>query len=523
MRYYHTVRYLKWIQIRYRAKYLFRQKFINSRAVEQSFPNAGKILNLEELPASGVSYFPPHTFKLLNRKVAFDENIDWNYHEEGKLWSYHLNYFDFLNQSQLSKEEGLYLIRDFISKEKILLDGSEPFPTSLRIRNWIKFLCLHKVSDRTIDQSLNVQGQRLASNLEYHLLGNHLLENAFALYFLGMYFSQAHYLSIGEQIIRKELKEQILKDGAHFELSPMYHRLILSNVLDLVNLIQSNDFESKGLLNVLKHKASLMLGWLEEMTFSDGSLPHVNDAFQSSDSSIDSLTKYADLLGIRSTKVVLKECGYRWMRSKGIDLFIDVGDIGPDYIPGHAHSDTFNFLLHFNARPFIVDTGVSTYEKNERRNDERSTAAHNTVRLGNIEQSDVWAGFRVGRRAKVIKLEEGENYVRGWHDGFKRFSATHSRSFELKGKTISIKDIIPSRKTAYAFLHFHEHVRLQLHGKTLKTSMGEITFSNASSIDISTYQLAKGYNITVESKMVTIAFNQQLTTKIELNENTILY
>lgn len=37
--------------------------------------------------------------------------------------------------------------------------------------------------------------------------------------------------------------------------------------------------------------------------------------------------------------------------------------IGPDYIPGHAHADTFNYELRIDGVPFIVDTGISTYNK----------------------------------------------------------------------------------------------------------------------------------------------------------------
>ena len=85
-------------------------------------------------------------------------------------------------------------------------------------------------------------------------------------------------------------------------------------------------------------------------------------------------------------------------------MFIDFGKIGPSYQPGHAHSDTFNFELIKNGNPFIVDTGVSTYEKNERRQIERSTSSHNTITIGDYEQSEVWGGFRVAKRAKILSF-----------------------------------------------------------------------------------------------------------------------
>ena len=35
-------------------------------------------------------------------------------------------------------------------------------------------------------------------------------------------------------------KEQILKDGGHFERSPMYHSIVLEDILDLVNVIRTS-------------------------------------------------------------------------------------------------------------------------------------------------------------------------------------------------------------------------------------------------------------------------------------------
>ena len=60
---------------------------------------------------------------------------------------------------------------------------------------------------------------------------------------------------------------------------------------------------------------------------------------------------------------------------------MDIGKIGPDYQPGHAHADTFTFCLYFKNTPIVVDTGTSTYNIGKRRDKERSTMVHNTVLL----------------------------------------------------------------------------------------------------------------------------------------------
>ena len=127
-------------------------------------------------------------FTFLNIPHNFSNQIDWNYTEYGKLWTYNLNYFDFLNQEGMSKEIGIDLINDYIENDKTLKDGKEPYPISLRGINWVKFLSENRVCDSRINKILHQHYFILLKNLEYHLLGNHLLENAFSLLFGAYYF-----------------------------------------------------------------------------------------------------------------------------------------------------------------------------------------------------------------------------------------------------------------------------------------------------------------------------------------------
>ena len=104
--------------------------------------------------------------------------------------------------------------------------------------NWIKF-CQNSLRNQKIDTKLFNDYNRLYYNLEYHLLGNHLLENAFSLLFASYYFNYDLYY-IKSKFLLEKLNEQILNDGAHYELSPMYHQIILFRILDSINLIKLN-------------------------------------------------------------------------------------------------------------------------------------------------------------------------------------------------------------------------------------------------------------------------------------------
>ncbi|MFK8006499.1 MAG: heparinase II/III family protein [Saprospiraceae bacterium] len=520
LRYYHTVKYLKWIQFKYRLIYLWKSKvsFFKKSDPSIAYLSSQNDLKIVASIPSRIAWEGENRFNFLNIEHQFKNEIDWNFSKNGKLWTYNLNYFEFLDQPNISKQEGLNLIHDFIQNEKNIKDGMESFPISLRVIFWIKFLIKHQIRDEGIDQSLQRQLQALKLNLEYHLLGNHLLENSFGLLFGAVYFDDDSLLEIAKRILFPQLEEQILLDGAHYELSPMYHQLILFRILDSVNLLQKKSSQkTEKLLSVFRKKAELMLAWLTEITWSNGDLPRLNDSASAIAPTTVELQSYAKELGLQIVKIKIKECGYRKFSYEDYEAIVDVGQIGPDYIPGHAHSDTFNIVLHFRGQPILVDVGISTYEKNKRRHLERSTASHNTVMIDGKEQSEIWGGFRVARRAKVIFLEETSNRLFAIHDGYQRIKCQHQRTFIFGENDLQINDKILGGKSAMAFFHFHPDIQVILQDSKIQGDFGTMQFENHSNIYLEKFQYANGFNQLQTAQKIVIHFKHSLNTKISFS------
>lgn len=516
-RYYYTIHHLKFKQIYYRFFYLLKKVFFRTfnrnldAAHSQSFP-----LSLDPSIPSPTSY-AFHAFTFLNCKKVFSVDIDWNYMKFGKLWSYNLNYFDFLNQKEIQLNEALNLINSFCNRVDDRREGTEPYPISLRGINWIKFFSYKRVTNSFYNQVLFSHYHYLYLNLEYHLLGNHLLENGFSLFFAAYYFRNEKFYKKSENILRAELNEQILKDGAHFELSPMYHQILLFRLLDTINVVKNNSWKHSEMLSFLNSKAALMLGWLKEITFLNGDVPLVNDAAYYISPSSEELLEYARRLDLVPTHVSLSSSGYRMIRIDKFELFIDVGNIGPDYIPGHAHSDTFNFILYLNGSPVIVDTGTSTYEKGPTRLSERSTQSHNTVTINDLQQSDVWSSFRVGRRAKIIQMDESKNGIAAIHNGYEFIGLRHKRSWQWKENVISITDEIIEKKQnikSFASFHFHPSVNVEIIDGIVSAGDVKLVCDGQNLIKIEDYNYAAGFNKTVRGKVVRISFTHDLNTKI---------
>ena len=516
LRLFNTLKYLKCKQIYYRIYYLIRKKVFKKTPCTKSFNY--RVAENSKLIESILSFkaFSNKKFNFLNIEHQFGDNIDWNYSAYGKLWTYNLTYFDFLHQNDLSKEKGIFLLQDFIENFANLKDALEPFPISLRAMNWIKYIVKNDINNESINKSLYCQYRILMKNIEYHLLGNHLLENGFSLLFGAYYFEDEIFYNKAKELLVYELNEQVLEDGAHFELSPMYHQIMLFRVLDCINLIENSSWKEKELLSLMQTKARLMLGWLNMMTFKNGSIPLFNDSAKKIAPTTIELNTYADRLGLQPDSIVLSESGYRKVETDRYELVVDIGKIGPDYIPGHAHSDTFSFELNIDGAPIVVDTGTSTYETNERRTLERSTDSHNTVMLNKKNQSEVWGGFRVAKRAKIIKLVEKDNVIEATHDGYKSINVYHTRKFTSLDRSILIEDSIDGDLlNAVAYLHFHPDVNVEL--KENKIFVNEFIFEcNTSKIRLDNYEYAPEFNTLENAQRVSISFDKKLKMEIKL-------
>lgn len=528
---FHTIIHLRFIQIYHQVYYKLRGKLMapHKFAKPEGYEPVNHLLNFDE---KAYQYVPNATkiefkgadaeFTFLNVPHSFKEtSLDWNFEGKGKLWNYNLNYFDFLFSAQLSSTQGHELIQDYCNKFSGILGGNEPYPISLRGINWIKFFSRTGLLNDELNKALYRQYKVLRANVEYHIMANHLIENGFSLLFAGYYFQNEGFYRKASEILTTELDEQILSDGAHFERSPMYHQIMLFRVLDCISLVKNNTWKNQELLSVLVAKAEEMLFWMNEVTFSNGDIPMVKDSAFGIAPDTAWLNDYANRLNIHPSLKTKKlgASGFRKFKLKGMELFADVGHITPTYQPGHAHADETNFILYSNGVPIIVDVGVSTYEKDEKRQRERSTISHNCVSINSQNSSEVWGGFRVAQRAKVSLMEDSTSVVRAAHNGYKRYGVTVIREFEALDNGISIRDFLKSKsddlKNANLSLHFHPNVELKLSNNEVFIDNLHITLEGFAGMTIESYMFASGFNKLKKAKRIKLKMASE--TRILIN------
>lgn len=531
---FNTLKYLKFQQIFYRLFYKVRKINVDSIQINKnnSWSWEGPSLFIQ-------SIFTPTDVRFLNKDGRIVHSSDWNSDEYTKLWLYNLHYFDDLSATKNEGRESLHyvFINKWISQNPPCIgNGWEPYPISLRLVNWVKWFSKKDNVDTRYLSSIAVQAKALFQQLEYHILGNHLFANGKALAFVGSFlkgeFAES-CLSKGLEILDGEIEEQFLSDGGHFELSPMYHCILLWDLLELIHLAEvSKNTQLTSRLPHWQHVARKALLWLESMLHADGEISFFNDAAIGIAHSPEEIFKFAESLNVKwelplSPLHTNSDTGYSRIALGNYCLFMDHAQVGPDYLPGHAHADTLSFELSIADERVFVNSGTSLYGVSDERLRQRQTAAHNTVEVCGQSSSEVWSGFRVARRATATLEEavECKNYVRltASHNGYKRLrpKVNHKRSITAKANGLKIEDTLTEKVSAVFHLHIHPDVtctRINSRAIQLKSKKGKkLTFRADSDIELLPTTYHPNFGVTIANKKIVIPFESGcLVTRIDV-------
>lgn len=478
-KYYYTLKYLKPVQI----KYLLKNRLESGKkaVTEVQAPTCGHlplwISRLDEHPDYQKRFALE---EILNGQVTLlyekgePGGKNWVNPDKSHLWNFNLHYLEFLIPVAVAwtetKDVRYYeRFRDYCRRwiednRDGTGDGWHPYTISLRLTNlWI---CLDAFGDtarkdkeffQELNDSMYAQYQHLQKKLELHLLGNHYFENLKAVMLGSSYFKEQSIYDDYKSRFQKEIAEQILPDGVHYERSLMYHKIILEDLMRTAKGIQATDriFYQK-LLAVIQKMADAMYSLEEGM----GHTPLFNDSGDNVARSMVSLLAalQEEFQIIPKYQKSFEHAGYYCLSDNVMKLILDSGEIAPDYMPGHGHCDGLSFELSWKGQPVFVNSGTGQYQ-GELRSYFRSTKAHNTVVIDRKEQSQCWGEHRVSKRITDVSGQQEGNRVHG--------SLTtctgrrQGRTMELQDHTLEIWDQVNGYAQAYFHLAPAYHYMIQ--------------------------------------------------------------
>lgn len=411
--------------------------------------------------------------------VTFQEEIDWsNIPFDDEEWVFMLNrhrYWIALGQAYALTGDESYAkvyfeqLEHWIDKnplsEELYSITWRTIEAGIRCENWIKSFMYFKESEFFTSNilvkfiiSLSEHGRYIYDKYDYfRKLSNWgVLENH-GLFILSVFLPE---LKDGEKYrinslkrLEEQINLQVMRDGMHWEQSPMYHNEVLHCYLDTINIANKNNINLNSDI-VCKTK---------DLAYADlyMSKPNYHQPIQSDSDDTDlrdMLTKAAYLLrdgelkfrgypyidfesiwelGFNSLEEYRKiqaiepkyksygfqDSGNYYMRS-GWDesdnyLYFHCGTLGS----GHGHADLLHFDIHAHGDSILTDSGRYTYvEDNEYRKYMKSCRAHNTTLVDDTDFTLIEGAWTVSKAALPIKQSfvtaEEYDYVEGGHLGY---------------------------------------------------------------------------------------------------------
>ncbi|MGA9041766.1 MAG: alginate lyase family protein [Terriglobales bacterium] len=346
----------------------------------------------------------------------------------------------------------------------------------------------------------------------YFSPNTHLLGEAVALFFIGTLCPQmesaARWRNDGWRIVLQEADHQVRSDGVYFEQSLYYHVYALDFFLHARWLASRNDMEIPGsfdqtlgkMLDVLRvvsqtgspdsfgdddggrvfnprrNRAQHLTDPLAvgAIMFRDDELkPGANLTEESlwlfGQDAVSSLRKNGGesrpLLKSASFAAggiyVLASSSQNERQRSDQQMIIDAGPQGTGH-SGHGHADALSVRVSLNGRRWLVDPGTFCY-MGEERNQFRGTAAHNTLRVDDVDQA-VPEGPFAWSSLPTVHTDcwiEGKTFTlfAGNQTGYSRLTdpVLHRRFvFHLHGGFWLVRDVVEGREKHQleTFWHF---------------------------------------------------------------------
>lgn len=158
-----------------------------------------------------------------------------------------------------------------------------------------------------------------------------------------------------------------------------------------------------------------------------------------------------------------------------VRIVVDSGPLGYLSLAAHGHADALAFTLSMGGEEMLVDPGTYAYHTQRQWRDYfRSTAAHNTVEVDGLDQSEIGGSFMWLRKASAVALaHEATHFFEGKHDGYRRLRdpVLHRRSvrFDSQRNAVKVQDILECLGEHEVALHWHfaEGCHAETVGQTL--------------------------------------------------------
>ena len=273
-------------------------------------------------------------------------------------------------------------------------------------------------------------------------------------------------LQLGINLLSKIIESDILEDGMHYLRSPSKQFIFLQSLVDIKNFLGLSKIVIPKFLNENIYKMSSVLKFFK---IANGELAIFNSYKFIDPDEINEVIKRSN------SKIKIPESlefsGFQRISDNRLNFLMDCGK--PTSEKTHASSLSFEFS--HGSEKIVVNCG-SPFINNKKLSEAlRSTAAHSTISIDDINSSDIFFEKNTTTRIANVwseKLIDGHNFwINTAHSGYKDlFGLVHNRKIHIDTKNLIIRgqdyfsksikkhNLIPKK----LFLRFHIHPDVKL-------------------------------------------------------------
>jgi len=484
-------------------------------------------------PAAGggldVGALEANTIRLLNRDFNLGWPPRWDDADRARLpllAVFHLHYHDWLLKLVGHEPARVWETLTSWLDRFALPDRTSggwaawhPYCISRRVFAWLKLLALEPPPSLHAAMIVHLakQARRLANRFERDIGGNHLWENARALAAFGAVFEGTEadgWRQQGLSTLWLCLRDQLSPEAEHYERSPMYQAELAHGLDELAAVLDGVDQEAS---QRCRTTAARMTAFLDALCHPDGGLPLLGDTTRDIEESSPNARR-AQFIPHPSSFILSHHGDYFIHHSDRGFLLFDAGDVGPDDLPAHSHSDLLGFEASAFGKRLFTDSGVFAYQ-GPRREEFRKSAAHNVLTVDGAELADVWGSFRVGRRGHVVArqagVERGIYWIKAEHDAYRQNGVRVQRWWLIaeNGAVWISVHVVLGRGARFLVerLHLHPEIDWTQIGRavTLKAGDGVVRWVPGSAMDVRMETTAYSERFYQERPKTTLVLEQR--------------
>jgi uncharacterized heparinase superfamily protein len=270
------------------------------------------------------------------------------------------------------------------------------------------------------------------------------------------------FLARALRFLPREVARQVLPDGFHLERSPAVQLTALQDMTEIRALLQAGQTQPP---QILARGIELMAPALRALRHGDGGLALFNGSREETAHLVDLVLTQAGR-GSRAP-ASLSESGFQRLQAGRTVIIVDSGLPPPADVDRAAHAGTLAMELSVGRDRMIVNVGAFPAGGPQWHDASRSTAAHSTLIIGDMNSSELLEEGLGRRPAKVMVQRQeanGAHWLEATHDGWRQpFGAVHRRRLYMSenGEDIRGEDVIEADSPQPYTLRFHLHPSVQ--------------------------------------------------------------